>query len=67
MLHEHAKTYQDRLSIADLDYIIKKANKLGKIGRNVVSVFQEEDSEGFHIYFDVTGMNNGQGRASREI
>jgi hypothetical protein len=67
MLHEHAKTYQDRLSVADLDYIVKKANKLGKSGREVVSVFQEEDAEGFHVYFDVTGMHNEQSRNARDV
>lgn len=57
MLHEHAVTYKDRLSIADLDYIVKKSNKLGKSGRDVLRVHQETDAEGTHLYFDVTGLN----------
>lgn len=57
MLHEHAITYKDRLSIADLDYIVKKANKLGKNGRDILRVHEETDAEGTHIYFDVTGLN----------
>ena len=55
MLHEHAITYTDRLSVADLDYISKKANKLGKLGREIVNVHEESDAEGTHLYFDVIG------------
>lgn len=65
MLNEHAITYQDRLSVADLDYLAKKANKLGRSGREVIRVIQEEDSEGIHIYYQVTG--HGQTRAEREV
>lgn len=54
MLHEHAITYQDRLSVADLDFIAKKANRLGKSGRELVRVHEEHDDEGTHVYFDVT-------------
>jgi len=66
MLHEHAITYQDRLSVADLDYIVKKANRLGKNGREIVRVHEEKDSEGIHVYFDVVGCN-GQTRSKSEI
>jgi len=58
MLHEHAVTYKDRLTIADLDYIIKKANRLGKNNREVIRVHEEKDNEGTHVYFDVTGLHN---------
>lgn len=64
MLHEHAITYRDRLSIADLDYMAKKANKLGKAGREVLRVHEETDREGTHVYFDVTGMNSEERRYS---
>lgn len=60
MLHEHAITYQDRLSIADLDYITKKANRLGKSGREIIRVHEEKDAEGTHVYFDVTRMQGEQ-------
>ena len=66
MLHEHAVTYQDRLSIADLDYIVKKANKLGITCRQVLRVHEERDAEGTHVYFDVTGMNE-QRRDPQEV
>lgn len=62
MLHEHAITYKDRLSLADLDYIIKKANKLGRADREIFSVREEVDEEGIHIYFDVKGLKNEQRR-----
>jgi len=67
MLHEHAITYKDRLSVADLDYMAKKANKLGRIGREVVHVHQETDLEGTHVYFDVTGMPGEQRRVAEKV
>ena len=67
MLHEHALTYKDRLSVADLDYMVKKANRLGKSGRDVLRVHEESDSEGIHVYFDVTGMKCEQRRDEGEV
>ncbi len=67
MLHEHAVTYQDRLSVADLDYMIKKANKLGKSGRDVLRVHEESDAEGVHVYFDVTGLRSESRRAIQQV
>jgi hypothetical protein len=58
MLHEHAITYKDRLTMADLDYMIKKSNKLGRAGREIVRVHEESDAEGNHVYFDVTGLKH---------
>lgn len=56
MLNEHAITFKDKLTMADLDYLVKKANKLGKKGGYVTRVHQDEDDEGKHIYFEVTGL-----------
>lgn len=56
MLHEHAVTYDKKLTIEELNYIVKKANKLGKIDRDVLDVHEESDEEGTHVYFNVTGM-----------
>ena len=39
-----------------LDYLIKKANRLGKNGRDVICVFEQEDEEGTHLFFEVTGF-----------
>ncbi len=63
MLNEHAITYKERLTVSDLDYMIKKSNRLGRVGRDVVRVYQQEDNEGIHVYFEVTGMvkENGYG------
>lgn len=58
MLHEHAITYREKLSMADLDYIVKKANKIGRSGREVLRVHEETDAEGTHVYFDTTGMSH---------
>ena len=57
MLKEHAISYKEKLTIHDLDYIVKKANSLGRKGRQVMRVSEETDSDGSHIYFDVTGLN----------
>lgn len=56
MVNEHAITYKESLSIDDLNYLIKKANTLGLTSRQVIRVFQEEDSEGKHLYFEVEAM-----------
>lgn len=58
MVNEHAITYKNSLSIADIDYLAKKANKLGRCGREVVRVYRNEDSEGIHVYYEVTGMRH---------
>ncbi len=55
MVDEHAITYQEKLSVRDLDYLVKKANKLGQKGRFVKRVHQDEDDEGIHIYFETEG------------
>lgn len=56
MVNEHAITYKDKLTLEDLDYIIKKANRLGLNNRQLMRVYQEEDSDGIHVYFSVDGM-----------
>lgn len=56
MLNEHAITYKERLNVDDLDYIIRKANQLGKSGRSVLRVFEQDDDDGSHIFFEVTEM-----------
>ena len=67
MRHEHAITYKDRLSLADLDYIIKKSNKIGRGGREIVRVHEESDNEGIHVYFDVEGNKNEQRRNESQV
>ncbi len=54
MRNEHAITYRDKISMKDLEYLVRKSNRLGKIGKEVVHVYQTEDDEGYHVYFEVT-------------
>lgn len=53
MVNEHAKTVVEEITMEDLDYMVKKANKLGLANRQIVRVFSEKDNEGEHIYFQV--------------
>jgi|GEM_PF-5387696 len=56
MINEHAITIKNEISASDLEYIIKKANKLGKQGREITRVYSQEDGEGKHIYFECEAM-----------
>ena len=53
MINEHAKTIRFEISVEDLSYMVKKANKLGISGRSISRVYCEEDDEGKHYYFEV--------------
>lgn len=55
MFNEHAIVYKEKLSVEDISYIIKKANRLGLKNRQIIGAYQEEDEEGTHIYFMVEG------------
>jgi len=57
MQHQHAATYRDRLTTGDLDYLARKANKLGLEGKQIFSVTEEKDVDGTHIYFHVLGVH----------
>ncbi len=59
MIHEHALTYKEKPTIRDIEYLVNKANRLGKNGRDIIRAYQQEDEEGFHVYFEVTGMSDG--------
>ncbi len=56
MISEHAITYKNHLSLDDLNYLIKKSNRLGKSDREVMRVYEESDIDGTHIYFEVVGL-----------
>lgn len=58
MINEHAKTVSNEIEVGDLDYMIKRANRLGKNGRTVVGVFMQEDREGKHYYFECDAPKN---------
>ena len=53
MLREHAVTYREKLSMDQLDYLVKKAVRIGGLGKAITRVYQEEDDEGCHVYFEV--------------
>lgn len=56
MINEHALTVKNEITAADLEYLVKKANKIGKQGREIVRVYSQEDGEGKHIYFECDAL-----------
>lgn len=56
MIHEHAKTVKGEVSAADLEYMVKKAHRIGLSGRNLVRIYSQEDEEGRHFYFECEAM-----------
>jgi len=56
MITEHALTIKEKITMQDLDYLVKKANRLGMASRQIVRVYQEEDAEGCHVYYVVDTM-----------
>ena len=56
MIHEHAITVKGELTPENLEYIVMKANRLGKSGRSIYRVYSQEDGEGKHIYFETEAM-----------
>ena len=60
MIQEHAKTIEKEISMVDLEYLIKKAHKIGLSGRQLTRVYAQEDEEGKHIYFECQCMKSEQ-------
>lgn len=60
MINEHAITVKENISMEELNYMVKKANRLGKMNREISRVYSQEDDEGKHIYFEVEGIKNGR-------
>lgn len=56
MIKEHATTVKGEVTMEDLTYMVKKANRLGRSNRKIHHVFMEEDEDGKHIYFECDGM-----------
>jgi hypothetical protein len=67
MLHEHAITYKDKITLRDLDYLVKKANKLGRSGKEIVHINEESDLEGTHVYYFIRGIICEQRRNEIEV
>ncbi len=55
MINEHALTVQETPNMEELAYLIRKANKLGLLQREIARVYSQYDEEGRHIYFEVEG------------
>ena len=58
MISEHAITIKGEISLEDLNYMVKKANRLGTQNRQIVRVYSQEDDEGRHIYFEAEAMKS---------
>lgn len=56
MINEHVTTVKTELSLEDLNYMVRKANRLGMKDRQLIRCFMEEDDEGKHYYFECEGM-----------
>lgn len=58
MIQEHAKTIKSEISAADLEYMVKKAHRIGLSGRQLLRVYSQEDEEGRHFYFECEAMKD---------
>ena len=54
MINEHALTVasEGKVTLEQIDYLVKKANRLGMQQRQISHVFAQDDVEGQHIYFE---------------
>lgn len=52
MITEHAITLTEEMTAENLDYIVKKANRLGLQKKHIARVYSVEDKEGKHIYYE---------------
>lgn len=58
MIKEHALLIKEEISIQDLEYLVKKANKLGITNRVITGITEEKDFEGKHIFYTCEGFND---------
>jgi Holliday junction resolvase RusA-like endonuclease len=56
MVHEHAITIHQNCSIEQISFLVKKANRLGKMNREIHNIFSTDDDDGSHIIFEVDEM-----------
>lgn len=52
MIQEHAKTVKGEITMDDLEFMVKKAHRMGLAGWQLTRVYSQEDGEGKHIYFE---------------
>ena len=60
MINEHALMIKYDITLEDVNYMVRKANRLGLGKRELVRVFMQEDNEGKHYYFECEGVKGGQ-------
>lgn len=56
MIQEHVITVKGEINLSTLEYMAKKAHRIGLSGRNLVRVYTQEDGEGTHYYFECEDM-----------
>lgn len=61
MLNEHAITICDEITRRDIEYLVKKANRLGLMGRTIHCISEEIDDEGKHFFFQVDDIPDKRG------
>lgn len=58
MIQEHALEVDGEITCEDLEYMIKKANRLGKSDREITHVYMLTNEMHKHIYFEVESLKN---------
>ncbi len=58
MTTEHAITIKNDVTLSDLEYLIKKANRIGKLDKDILRIFIESDEDGQHVYYDIASKND---------
>jgi hypothetical protein len=57
MVTEYAARVSRNIDYTDLQYLCKKANKLGKEGFSIVRVFSKEDGDKIDIFFEIQSQH----------
>ena len=62
MIDEHALAIHNNISLDDLDYLVKKANRLGLSGREISGVREDVEDTTTHLYFQTQGLEHGRSK-----
>jgi len=52
LISEHVICYENSLNANDIEYICRKSNALGLVGRDIHKVYTVHDGFSKHLYFD---------------
>lgn len=58
MIHEHALEVEGEITPQDLEYMILKANRIGKCDREITKVYILSDDFHRHVYFEVENLKS---------